>query len=128
MSAILYNYLPTELVYTIYEYLHRIYMLEVCKEMDEIQSDLFELNIPFLCRIGECECIGPCDYLDNYSGQMNYSGRMILRISSKKFVALLCESSEEEEEEPPKRKRKKILRRGRRKKKELYFDRVSLYF
>ena len=60
MSAILYNYLPTELVYTIYEYLHRICMLEVCKEMDEIQSILYDYNMPFLCRIGECDCEGDC--------------------------------------------------------------------
>ena len=65
MSAILYNYLPTELVYTIYEYLHRIYMLEVCKEIDEIQSILYDMNLPLLCILGECDCEGVC-----YTGEV----------------------------------------------------------
>jgi len=113
MSAILYNYLPTELVYTIYEYLHRIYMLEVCKEIDEVQSILYDMNLPLLCILGECDCEGVC-----YTGNI-FMARETLGVI-KKIVALLCESSEEEEEEPPKRKRKKILRRVRRKKKELF--------
>jgi len=62
MSAILYNYLPTELVYTIYEYLHRIYMLEVCKEIDKVQAILYAMNCPRNCMIGECDCEGDFDW------------------------------------------------------------------
>ena len=78
MSTLLYNFLPTELVWDIYEILHTMYMKDLCQELTGIQFSVVESNRqPFLCRIGECECDGPCN--DDYDESRCHTGRMLLR-------------------------------------------------
>ena len=78
MSTLLYNLLPTELVWDIYEILHAMYMKDLCQELTGIQSSVVEINRqPFLCRIGECECDGLCE--DGYDESRYNNGRMLLR-------------------------------------------------
>lgn len=67
MSAILYDFLPTEIVWKIYEDLHKSYTRDLNEELLNTFCYARDRNTPFLCMIGECDCYG-----DEYGEDRQY--------------------------------------------------------
>ena len=58
MSFILYSYLPTEIVWKIYEDLHRSRLKDTLYELEEINNLRCQLLYPTHHLVGPCECDG----------------------------------------------------------------------